>query len=231
MIQNYPETQPQVAQLEILYNGPLIKDSMVEKLDDLLVLKNKYHYPHKRVWVKDQAAEYYLESGDGTSKEHWKRSIARMTVNTWDYLEHYNAGDVVSLNMKMYYALKNVPAGINPLSDETYWGVLTGEIETYRYTFESTSSVIIYTEIKNPMFQIIKGDFAVDEQGEPAIDEETGYLKLENQEIIEAEIIFREDLKPKPGDELPDNEGGNPYEIRFFENETPVELSGVINVK
>lgn len=229
--QLYPETQPQIAQLELLYSGPLVKDSMVERFEDLMKLKNKFHYQHRRVWVKEHATEYYLDNGDGREAENWKRSIARMQVQQWNEQDQYQEGDVVVANMKMYYALKAVSPNISPLLNEDFWGVMTGEIETYRYIFNEAASVIVYTEIKNPMFQIIKGDYVVDEHGENVIDEETGFLKMQNQEIIDAQVIFREDLIPKPGEHLPDNEGGNPYEIKFFENEQPVKLTGAINVK
>lgn len=229
--QTYPEIQPQVVQLELLYNAPLIKDAMVERFEDLLLLKNKYHYQHKRIWVKEQAAEYYLDNGDGTQATNWKKSIGRMIVQQWSEHEVYQEGDVVVLNLKLYYALKDVEPGNSPLSNEDLWGVVTGEIETYRYTFQNVSSVIIYTEIKNPIFQIIKGNLVTDASGEPVFDEETGFQKLDNQEFIGAQVIFRHDLQAKNGKKLPDNEGGNPYEIKFFENEEPALLSGVITVK
>lgn len=229
--QSYPETQPQIAQLELFYSGPLVKDSMVERFEDLMKLKNKFHYQHKRVWVKELATEFYLDNGEGREADNWKRAIARMQVQQWNEQDQYQAGDVVVANMKMYYALKDVGSNISPLSNEDFWGVMTGEIETYRYIFNEATSVIVYTEIKNPTFQIIKGEYVLDSSGENVIDEETGFLKMENQEFIDAQVIFREDLKPKNGEHLPDNEGGNPYEIKFFENEQPVKLSGAINVK
>lgn len=223
--------QPQIAQLELNYSGPLVKDSMVETVEDLTTLKNKYAYQHKRVWVKEDAAEYYLDNGDGSRLEDWKKSVARMVVQPWIENEPYQAGDVVMVNLKMYYALKDCAPGINPIENEEFWTTITGEIETYRYDFKDTASVIIYTEIRNPMFQIIKGDFVLDESGENEIDEETGFSKLINQEIIDAEIKVREDLENRNGDVLPDNEGGKPYEISFYSNEKPIRLTGIINVK
>lgn len=226
------KTQPQIAQLELLFKGPLVKDSVVETLDDLPKIKSKYNYQHKRVWVKEHNCEYFLENGDGTDILNWKRSIGRMVVNKWKNTEVYLAGDVVSIGGKLFYATKNVPININPVSNEKYWQVVTGEIETYRYLFYNTSSLIIYTEIRNPFFQVVLGDPVIDEDGAPVLDEETGLIQMHNKEIIDACIVQREDMQNKPGDLLPNNEGGIPYEISFFEDEIPkVMKSGCVNVK
>lgn len=226
------ETQPQLAQLEILFKGPLIKDSMVEKLEDLPRLKSKYHFQHKRVWVKEYACNYYLDNGDGTDILNWKRAIGRMVVNKWNKDEVYQAGDVVSIGGKLYYAIMDVPIGMNPIEHEDYWQVVTGEIETYRYLFFNVSSIIIYTEIRNPIFEVILGDVMYDDEGNVVINEETGLAELSNKEIIEACVVQREDLLPKPGELLPNDQGGIPYEISFYEDEKlKIQKSGCINVK
>lgn len=223
--------QPQVAQLELNFNGPLIKDAVVEKLTDLPLLKSRWNYQHKRVWVKEYSAEYYIADGDGTDLLNWKRSIGRMVVNKWDSSEYYQLGDVVSIGGKLYYAIQNVGPGISPLSNEDYWQIVSGEIETYRYLFTNTNSVLIYTEVRNPIFEIILGDIVYDEDDNIVLNEETGLAELSNKEIIEACVVQREDLLIIDGTNTPNNLGGIPYEVSFYADEKLVEKSGCINIK
>lgn len=226
------QVQPQIAQLELFFSGPLVKDSVVEKFEDLANLKSKYNYQHKRVWVKEYGCEYYLSDGDGTDLSCWKRSIGRMVVQKWNKDETYQAGDICSIGGKLYYAIIDVPKGMNPVEHEDYWQVVTGEIETYRYLFFNTSSVIIYTEIRNPIFEVILGDIVYDDEDNVVLNPETGLAELENKEIIIPCIYQREDLIPKDGELLPNDQGGIPYEICFYEDEKPkIMKSGCINIK
>lgn len=226
------DTQPQLAQLELLFKGPLVKDSQVEKLSDLVLLKSKYHFQHKRVWVKEYACYYFLENGDGSDPLNWKRAVGRMVVNRWNKDEVYQTGDVVSIGGKLYYATQDVPININPVENENYWQVVTGEVETYRYLFFNTSQILIYTELRNPVFEVILGDVVFDEEGNVVINPETGLAELTSKEIVLPCVYQREDLIPEPGELLPDDKGGIPYEISFFEDELlKVQKSGCINIK
>lgn len=232
--------QPYLAQLELLFNGPLLKDSVVEKLDDLTKVNQVNLYQHKRIWVKEFKCEYYLDNGNGSLPTNWKRAVGRMVVNNWDNNEHYQKGDIVSLAGKLYHALSD-NTDKSPATYEDIWEVVTGEIETYRFLFFNASEVTIYTEIRNPIFEVIKGDviyeikhIGTDEIKIPVLNPETGLAELENKEIIDAYVVQREDLKIKDGTQIPsDNEkdGGVPYTFYFYENEQPISLSGCINVK
>lgn len=220
---------PQIAQLELQYKGPLTTDSMVEKFDDLIKLNPKYHYEHKGVWVKEKRCRYYIDNGDGTEFGNWRKEIARVVMQRWDEFETYQQGDTIYLSGKVYNAIKDVPIGISPLIAEDYWLVVSGESETYRYVFINTSSVLIYTEIRNPKFEIIIGTFPKDESGNFIICSETGLIVIQDQERIDAHVLQREDLAHREGN-MPENDG-IAYEIRFIEDEKPVNLTGVINIK
>lgn len=222
-LNQFPKIQPQIAQLECLFRGPLVKDSAVNTFNDLLQLKPQYNYHHKLVWVRDQAANYYLADGDGTVAANWKRTISRAVINRYDQNESYQAGESVYLSGKIYSAKQSVPEFYTPLSYPLYWKVISGETITYRYLFTQVSSIIVYTEIRNPIFEIMLGTIEYDENMLPIIDEETGLIKISNAEIVEAAVVERIDL--------PKNNGAA-YEVKFFENEElSVQVSGVINVK
>lgn len=274
----YPITQtlPQVAQLEIKYQGPLIKDSVVEKLVDLTNLDTRaWNYQHRRVWVKEYACEYYLNSGDGSKLEHWKRAIGRMVVNRWMNGESYQEGDIVSLGGKLYFATCDIVAielyensdnptfvtgyvwtnstGVtqpmpNPETNEEVWQVVTGEIETYRYLFTNTNEILIWTEVRNPIFEVILGDVVTDSQGSIVLNPETGLAELTNKEIVEACIIqanlngayklLSADSYTQDGTYISNGnfeQGGVPYVIRLYSDEeckeTSEKFSGCINIK
>lgn len=216
------ETQPQIAQLELLFAGPLVKDSMVEVLTDLINLNPLFNYTHRLVWVKSEKANFYLDNGDGTSLINWKKQIGRVVVDVYDPTQTYQRKDTVYFSGKIYSALQNVPTNTNPLDNESYWLVIAGETETARYLFTNTSSVLIYTEIRNPIFEIIIGDFVFNEDGTIKLNDETGLAELSNKEIIDAFVIQREDLE---------NNNGVAYQVIFEENSVPVLLTGCVNIK
>lgn len=262
------QTQPQISQLEIKYAGPLVKDSVVEKLEDLLN-QNKFsiglNYQHRRVWVKEYGCEYYLDNGDGTRLENWKRAIGRLVVRTWSAIENYQEGDVVNYFGKLYVAKQNItvptePAldadgnqivdnnGVDvlnkipnpndtPLNNENLWQVVTGEIETYSWHFPNTNQIQIYTEIRNPYFEICLGELTLDKNNEIVYNSETGLPIYKNIEIIEACIVqgkintktgeitqnIFDDSKGNETEDSDWSQGGVPYVIQLFTDEIITE--------
>ena len=73
------KTQPQVAQLELKFNAPLIKDSQTDSLETLLTLS--YNYVHKVVWVKSEKKNYYLLTGDGSTINCWRPINQKATID------------------------------------------------------------------------------------------------------------------------------------------------------
>lgn len=215
--------QPQIAQLECLFKGPLVKDSLVETIDDLLLLNTQFNYSHKIVWVKSEQANYFLNSGDGSSVSNWIKSVSRVVIQRYDSANVYKQYDTVYLSGKIYSASQDVPQGYDPLSHADYWTVISGETATYRYLFQNTASVIVYTEIRNPSFQVILCDFVLDIDNNIIVDPTTGLAQIQNVEYVNASIVRREDL--------PDN-NGKAYEISFWENEEETnQVSGCVNIK
>lgn len=220
-VQTITKPQPQIAQLELLFKGPLIKDSMVELQKDLPYLSKKYNYPHKTIWVKEHGCFYYLEKGDGSDLKNWKKMQTRVIIEKYNpELKYYN-GETCFLSGKIYVALNEVPFNYSPLEYPDYWLCISGETETYRYIFNNTSRARVFTEIRNPKFEIIVGQFQYDANNVPIIDND-GFIKIKNQEIIEGFIV-------KPDDVTPNN--GVAYDIYFYANGAPKNLTGVINVK
>ncbi len=217
------QSQPQIAQLECLFKGPLEKGSMVEFESDLILLDKTYHYNHKRVWVKEFNSNFYLANGDGSEPSNWKKESARVVIKRYELTDAYQIAECVYQNGKIYTAKVNVPNGYSPADYENYWLCIAGETETYRYLFFNASSVIVYTEIRNPKFEVILGDVVYDENNAIVLDEISGLAKLINKEIVDAPVVQREDLP---------NNNGVPYEISFYEDdELSIQLSGCINIK
>lgn len=215
-------TQPQIAQFELLFKGPLVKDQQVEVLSDLITLDIKNAYEHKIVWVKEIKSWYYLYAGNGTDINNWRKLVDKASIKPYQLDETYQEFECVYLSGKLYSALQQVPVEYTPLDSPDYWLCISGDSITFRYFFQNASSVLIYTDIKNPIFEIILGDI-IYEYYEPVIDPNTGLILLENEEKVEAYIKRREDLE---------NNNGVPYEIIFYENEILTEQSaGYINVK
>lgn len=215
------QTQPQLAQLELMFCGPLLKDAQVSTFNDLLTLPNKYHYEHKLIWVKSDKSFYYLANGDGTASQNWQKQVGRVVIVKYSAAESYQQDDTVYLSGKIYKAKQNVPIGTTPLDNEAYWLCIAGETETYRYIFDNKSSVLVYTEIRNPSFQVIVGTFLLDGNGIPTIGPD-GLVILQNQEIVDATVIKRDDLSP---------DNGIPYEIQFESEGALTALTGAINIK
>lgn len=219
-VQPLTKTQDQLAQLEIKFKGPLVKDSVVELYADLLKLPNKYHYEHKMIWVKEHKSYYYLDNGDGTAEGNWQKQVSRVVIQQYVDNQTYQKDDTVFLSGKIYKAKQNIPVGYSPLNYPGYWITIAGDTETVRYIFKNAASVIIYTEIRNPQFEAILGEFEY-ENDQLKIGED-GLAIIHNQEIVSPHVRRREDLTPNDG---------LAYEISFFENGEPAILSGAINIK
>lgn len=217
------KTQPQIAQLEVLFSEPLVKDSVVNNLTDLINLNPNYNYLHKVIWVREKKCYYFLNGGNGQDLQNWKKINANVTMGLYNPEETYDISECVYLSGKIYSALSFVPENISPLDYEEYWLCISGETETYRYIFQNVTSIIIYTEIRNPKFEVILCDIVTDWYDNPVISEITGLVETENEEKVEAYIKRREDLE---------NNNGVPYEICFYENSILSEqVSGIITVK
>lgn len=216
------QSQPQLAQLELKFKGPLVVGSQVNLFTDLFLLDINSNYEHKRVWVKENVANYYLANGDGRLAINWKKESQKVTMLLFEPLNTYNKDECVYVGSKFYLALQNVPEQTYPIDSPLYWLPITAETLTYRYLFQNTSSVRIYTEVRNPIFEIIIGTIKL-EDGLPVIDSVTGLTLLENQEVVDASVILRDDI-------LPDN--GIAYDIEFYENDSlSAQVSGYINIK
>lgn len=213
------EIQPQFVQLELNFKGPLIKDMQVDNINDLITLNINYNYEHKLVWVKNDENYYYLINGNGSLLSHWKKLSQKLTIEQYQNKE-YLSGEIVYLNNKIYLAKQDVPININPLDNLLYWEIIVGEIQTTRLMINNQNSLIIYTSIVNPYFEIFEGSFEFN-NGTPIMDSDN-LIKLNNAEKTEAQIIRRYDLI---------NNNGKAYEIKFFENNLPYNLTGIINIK
>jgi len=218
------QPQPQIAQLELVFKGPLVKDQQVDTVADLLTLKAQFNYVHKLVWVKEYKTFYFLDNGDGTEAINWVKMASRVVINRYDSETAYQSGDCVYLSNKIYTAIQDVPIHTSPLDADTYWLIIAGESPTSRFLFLNVSSIIVYTEIRNPLFEVILGDLVYEADGTTIkVNPVTGLAELENKEIVQAYVIQREDLS---------NNNGVPYQIIFSENDDlSVMVSGCINVK
>lgn len=213
------KTQPQLSQLELIFKGPLVKDSQVDTTANLLTLG--YNYNHKIVWVKSEKSNYLLTDGDGTDISHWEKISQKVSIKPYNSGESYTEYDMVYTPGAIYVAIQDVPENTHPSTNSDYWLSLSGEILTRRYIFEEQSSIIIYVDINNPLFEIVMGIPEKDGDDEYVIGDD-GMINIIDPEIIEATIARRTDLA---------NDNGRAYEITFIENSIPVELSGAINVK
>lgn len=217
----FPKKQLQLAQLEVIFRGPLLKDSIVNNLNNLKTLNLSYNYEHKMVWVKSEQANYYLFDGDGSEISHWKKQVGRVVIEQYLANQTWAEGDTVYLGGKIYKAKQNVPINFNPIDYGNYWLLIAGDSITSRYIFNDLSSVIIYTEIKNPIFEIIIGTFELNPESNYVIDSD-GLIKINNPEIVDAYIERRDDLP---------NNNGKAFEISFEEDSLPILLTGAINIK
>lgn len=206
--------QPQTAQLEMRFSAPLLTDMQVQKVEDLLRLK--YNYAHKLVWVKDTKSFYYLADGNGSLASNWKRYVNSSTIDFYDPTKDYYIGELVHLEGIIYRAEKDVPVNTPPPNKE-FWSVISGESISYRYIFDNVDSIQFNSTIINPIIQVFMGTFTK-ENGDYKLDN-NGMILLNNPTLIEPDM-----------DVNPDTNSTN-YVLRFFKNGVATKLSGIINVK
>lgn len=213
------DIQPQLVQLDLKFKGPLVSEMQVDLVNDLITLNINYNYSHKLVWVKSAESYYYLINGNGSLLSHWKKFAQKLTIEKYQSNKSYIQGDIVYLNNKLYLALDTIEINTNPV-DSNLWQVIVGDIQTVRLMFNNQTSIIIYTSIVNPMFEILEGSFEFI-NSVPVMDTD-GLIKVINGEYIDAQITRRNDLP---------NNNGKAYEISFWENNQPYAITGVINIK
>lgn len=217
------QPQPQLSQLELVFKGPLVKDSIVDTKNDLITFNTGFNYPHKLVWVKEFSCNYYLASGDGSSLSHWIQQSSRTVISAYNTTQTYLTNDCVYQGGKIYSALQEVPINKIPSTNTDYWLPISGESATSRILFQNQSTINVFTDIKNPIFTIGIGTILYDENNEIVIDPSTGMAQFDNEEFVTAEIIRRKDI--------PYN-NGYPYTINFYFNETlQNQIAGFINIK
>ena len=211
--------QPQYAQIRMMFSGPLLEDEQVATVDDLLSLTRNYQ--HKMVWVRQHTAYYYLTDGDGSLPGHWSRYWNTSTIELYDPNKPlYTTGEIVFLNGVIYRAQIDTPQG-TPVTNGTYWQIVTGEAITLRYVFENVSQTIVKTTIRNPLFTIFTGMLPKDSNDDYIIGDD-GMIKIDNPEQVLADYYIDEDLS---------DANGIAYVFEFYENEALSLQSGVINVK
>lgn len=213
------DKQPQVTQLQLKFKGTLVDDMQVSSTNELPTLNINFNYDHKLVWVKNEEAYYYLINGNGSLLSHWKKFSQKLVLEQYQN-KPYILGDVVYLQNKIYIARENVLVNENPIDFGNKWEIIAGDIQTNRILFTNQSSIIIYTNIKNPYFDIWEGvpEFV---DGIPILDSD-GLIKVNNAEQISGYIKRRNDLP---------NNNGKPYEITFYANSVLSPITGIINIK
>jgi hypothetical protein len=236
------KVQPQVAQIELLYPGPLIKRSQVETFADLYdktivetVKAQKYYYDQMIVWVKERRSYYYLDNGDGFSAINWKKVNSKVNIEIWSSTEVYLKGEAVFYNSKIFVSKADGNQNHTPLIDykhdevDDWWMCIAGETETYRYAFTNTNSFLVFTDIRNPKFEVFTGT-PVMNNGNVVIggDNLPVYSNIEKMEVFS---IQRLDLTPEY--DISAQNGGLAYELSFYEDSklSANAYSGYVNVK
>ena len=214
------DIQPQYVQLDLKFKGPLVSDSQVNNINDLIALNINYNYPHKLVWVKSAECYYYLIDGNGSLLSHWKKFTQKVTIEQYQSNKEYVQGDIVYDNNRLFQAINNVPVNSNPADNLILWKIIVGDIQTARLMINNQSSIIIYTNITNPFFQVVEGTFEYN-NSIPVMDSD-GLIKIVNGKIIDANIKRRYDLP---------NNNGKAYELTFWENNQPYNFTGILNIK
>lgn len=213
---------PQLAQLEVHFSGPLVKESQVENLIDLTSLNTRYAYTHKMVWVIAEKANYYLSAGNGSVLSNWTKLVSKATISAYKPDQTYESGEICFQNGMLYSAKMSVPLATYPSANiGTYWEQLATESISTRILFTDAANFVFETTIKNPTFTVFIGTFMVDIDGNPVYDS-NGFRKLSPCERVEATIIPRGDLTETS------------YELQFYTDSVmavPELTDGYILVK
>jgi hypothetical protein len=207
--------QSQVVQLEVQFKAPLTKGQQVELILDLITFNVVLNYDYRLVFVNESTSFYYLKPNmDGSLISHWVKQTSSTIIDKYDATKPYTLGSIVHLNQKIYQAITNTVAGT--LKNINFWSVITGEQQTNRILLTGVSSIVLYTEIKNPIFEVIECTFDV------SVLDTDGQVQLINPIYGEASYERTTDL--------PDN-GGQAYTITFEEDELPFLFTGVVNIR
>jgi hypothetical protein len=211
--------QPQVAQLELTFAGPLVKDSVVNSSADLPNLPVLTNYAQKLVWSLADRNFWYISNGDGSLLSHWTKYVSPLTIEAYDPAQSagYTAGSVVYQNGVLYKAIQDAPFGTDP-SNATYWLAIAGEYVTFRFAYVNMSTWVVVTTVKNPNFEIVFGDIQyTDDTDTTFLIGDDGMISVLNQKIVQA-------FKAK-------QVAANTWNIYFEENEAPFLATGVVNIK
>lgn len=160
------KTQPQVAQLDLQFEGPLVKDSIVDTKNDLTMFQTNYAY--KMVWVKDESCYYYLKEGNsGKYTNHWiKYGSTAVQLFKHDPSISYTKNSCVYDNNGIYISSNDVPIDteidgtyILNGSNLPYWRKVSDTIKSIKQSFYNQSSVYIdiptgFDNLENPVFQV-----------------------------------------------------------------------------
>ncbi len=150
-IPSFPVIQEQVAQLKLTFNAPLVKDSQVQSLSDLLTLS--YNYDHRLVWVIDEADYYYLLVGkSGNAADHWAKFSGSAIITPYNPLLSYPINNVVTYYGKLYISIALVDPGIHPINTD-YWEPLLGNV-SLKFDFTDQSEILIESPVEYPKFQV-----------------------------------------------------------------------------
>jgi hypothetical protein len=182
------KVQPQLAQLELMFKGPLVKGSVVSTTADLLTFNTNYNYVNKLVWVSDDKCFYYLSSGDGSNLSHWSKQNMRVSLSRYDDNQVYHKDDTVYSGNRIYVANMEVPVSTPPSTlTSLYWTCISGNDFYYRFTFTNSVQFTIVTDIKAPNIQVITGDMVLDGDNNPVIGTD-GYAEFANEKLVHARL-------------------------------------------
>jgi Carbohydrate binding domain. len=146
----FPLIQDQVSQLRVCFNAPLLKDTQVTSLSNLLTLD--YNYDHRMVWVIEEVDYYYLLEGqDGSLLSHWIKFQGNAVITPYDSSINYSINQIVTYDGKIYMALQNVSPGIFPTNTD-YWSPISSNV-TLQFPFTDQSDIFIESPIEFPKFQ------------------------------------------------------------------------------
>lgn len=154
----FEKSQEQTVQLEVRFKGALTKGQQVETVNDLTLFNVLWNYDYRLVFVNESQAFYYLKPNfDGSLVSHWEKQTFTTIIEQYDITKTYVVGDIVHLNQKIYQCIKNTNAGTLP--NPEFWIVITGDQLTNRILLTNVSSIVVFTEIKNPIFEVIECTF------------------------------------------------------------------------
>jgi len=152
--------------LTIITDRPPINGMQVEHKTDLLSIDTRINYMHKMVWVKEEKAFYYLNSGTGAEEGDWlKYETVRSKIFAYDARVAYEKDDAVYIGGVVYIAKESVAIGEDPVSTPSKWLQIAGgggSSAQFRIDFTNTNSVSISTPKTNPHISVYVGNELVE---------------------------------------------------------------------